>query len=169
MVEECAICYEKLSTEQSYTIAECGHTFHTHCIMSWYRCGHSRCPLCLGEGDSVPEEMSRPIMSRYREARFIARKKDTLPFLKRTYARLRAFEAKYTKHYQETKLWKNQVHDCAPREILKIHRQRRLRKYEVAGVSVCVAFSPLSTPEGGGAHAVCAELHLRLLLFGAGS
>ena len=131
MVEECAICYEKLSTEQSYTIAECGHTFHTHCIMSWYRCGHSRCPLCLGEGDSVPEEMSRPIMSRYREARFIARKKDTLPFLKRTYAHLCTFEAKYTKHYQETKLWKNQVHDCAPREILKIHRQRRLRKYEL--------------------------------------
>lgn len=131
MVEECAICYEKLSTEQSYTIAECGHTFHTHCIMSWYRCGHNRCPLCLSEGDSVPDEISRPIMSRYREARFVARKKDASLFLKRTYARLRAFETKYTKHYQETKVWKNQVHDCAPREILKIHRQRRLRKYEL--------------------------------------
>jgi hypothetical protein len=29
-----------------YTLPSCGHTFHTDCIMTWFRSHQTRCPLC---------------------------------------------------------------------------------------------------------------------------
>ena len=44
----CVICYDKLNkeNEQTYSIPECSHTFHTTCINSWFRQGNQKCPLC---------------------------------------------------------------------------------------------------------------------------
>ena len=35
--EKCGICQEALSSAQSYTLPECKHKFHTHCIITWFR------------------------------------------------------------------------------------------------------------------------------------
>ena len=42
----CIICQEDLNTAQTYKLPECGHTYHTHCIVTWFR--HS--PACDGQG-----------------------------------------------------------------------------------------------------------------------
>ena len=48
--DNCAICFNKLNHDDTYTIPECKHKFHTNCIMTWFRMGHSKCPLCNDKG-----------------------------------------------------------------------------------------------------------------------
>ena len=48
--EECMICKEELVCSQCYTLPECNHTYHTHCLVSWFRNGDSRCPYCGNKG-----------------------------------------------------------------------------------------------------------------------
>ena len=68
----CAICHDALSSAQTYKLPECGHTFHTHCIVTWFR--HARtepsvagaegnhadapCPYCMHRG--VNNRSARP-------------------------------------------------------------------------------------------------------------
>ncbi len=55
----CSICHEELSSGPTYTLPECQHAFHTHCIVTWFR--HSSassvsqgedapCPYCMNRG-----------------------------------------------------------------------------------------------------------------------
>ena len=46
----CVICREKLKNSQYYSLPECNHKFHTDCIISWFRQGIKRCPLCNNKG-----------------------------------------------------------------------------------------------------------------------
>ena len=57
--EKCGICQEALSSAQSYTLPECKHKFHTHCIITWFRTRPpaddsngegGRCPYCGNRG-----------------------------------------------------------------------------------------------------------------------
>jgi hypothetical protein len=48
--EECMICKDELQCGQCYTLPECNHTYHTHCLVSWFRNGDSRCPYCGNKG-----------------------------------------------------------------------------------------------------------------------
>ena len=45
----CSICLED-NDLQLYTLPECNHTFHTNCILAWFRKGKKACPLCKDEG-----------------------------------------------------------------------------------------------------------------------
>lgn len=56
----CAICHDPLASAQTYTLPECQHTFHTHCIITWFRHSHGTayrdagqdapCPYCMNRG-----------------------------------------------------------------------------------------------------------------------
>jgi hypothetical protein len=48
--EECMICKDELQCSQCYTLPECNHTYHTHCLVTWFRNGDSRCPYCGNKG-----------------------------------------------------------------------------------------------------------------------
>lgn len=53
--EPCVICKRPLhppsgSTETTYRLPECHHTFHTACVVAWFRTGDSRCPVCRNPG-----------------------------------------------------------------------------------------------------------------------
>jgi predicted RNA-binding Zn-ribbon protein involved in translation (DUF1610 family) len=48
--ETCMICREDLHELQTYKLPECGHEYHTHCLISWFRNGDSRCPYCGNKG-----------------------------------------------------------------------------------------------------------------------
>lgn len=53
MQTECAICYEELGDLQNYNLDDCGHTFHTSCIVKWFREGNSSCPICRDVGSEM--------------------------------------------------------------------------------------------------------------------
>lgn len=57
--EECMICKEPLSLAQTYKLPECGHLYHTHCIITWFRNGDSRCPYCGNKGINHEHQCSR--------------------------------------------------------------------------------------------------------------
>lgn len=60
----CCICHDTLNSSQIYTLPECKHSFHTHCIVTWFRHRGSldfaeigatkmvdgKCPLCCNKG-----------------------------------------------------------------------------------------------------------------------
>jgi len=69
--EECMICRDELQCSQCYTLPECNHTYHTNCIVSWFRNGDSRCPYCGNKGinnkntSNMGEYLSRTSNNRY--------------------------------------------------------------------------------------------------------
>lgn len=64
--EECMICKEELQCSQCYTLPECKHTYHTHCLVSWFRNGDSRCPYCGNKGiNNKDADFSRIDRSKY--------------------------------------------------------------------------------------------------------
>ena len=61
----CVVCQETLNMHPRYTLPECHHTFHIHCIIAWFRCQSvnddgvvgGRCPCC---GDRGVNSRHRP-------------------------------------------------------------------------------------------------------------
>ena len=86
MTEEadlCIICYSELDCSGSitYSLPECGHTFHQNCIMHWFRQANSKCPLCNNTGpfNGHPNDQrarwNYPF-ERYKVLRRLSKKKD---------------------------------------------------------------------------------------------
>jgi len=48
----CLICFENiiLQNNNNHTIQECNHTFHSSCLIEWFRTGNSNCPTCRNDG-----------------------------------------------------------------------------------------------------------------------
>ena len=52
----CPICYDILdetsvvNDKKIFKLPECSHSYHTKCIISWFRTGHNTCPYCMDEG-----------------------------------------------------------------------------------------------------------------------
>ena len=64
--EECMICREELQCSQCYTLPECNHTYHTNCLVTWFRNGDSRCPYCGNKGiNNKDVDLSRMDRSKY--------------------------------------------------------------------------------------------------------
>ena len=57
--DNCAICQLPLLHETNtplHTLKECKHTYHTDCIIAWFRTRNNRCPLCGNSGINHYEE-----------------------------------------------------------------------------------------------------------------
>ena len=54
--ELCGICLESLNSEQIFEIPECGHKYHSNCIIHWYRIPNNdkKCPYCNCLGPRRP-------------------------------------------------------------------------------------------------------------------
>jgi len=54
--DKCCICQTLLSEKNYYPLPECGHIFHTECIISWFRHSKQNCPLCMNIGTVLNSE-----------------------------------------------------------------------------------------------------------------
>ncbi len=54
---DCAICQDSLHESTTHKL-ECGHEFHTNCILSWFRSGQKSCPLCRNEPCNITNNMN---------------------------------------------------------------------------------------------------------------
>ena len=47
----CVICLNDIdeNDENTYTIQECSHKFHSNCLISWFRTNNSSCPTCRND------------------------------------------------------------------------------------------------------------------------
>lgn len=55
---ECAICFDKLGTENEETKLACGHNFHSECIVPWIL-DHYTCPICRFQYADPQENQQR--------------------------------------------------------------------------------------------------------------
>ncbi len=48
----CMICHEEMIPETNNVKhkLECGHTYHSNCIITWFRTGNDNCPYCGDKG-----------------------------------------------------------------------------------------------------------------------
>lgn len=48
----CVVCQDILDNgeDQIFYLPECGHGYHTNCIMTWFRGGNEACPCCGNKG-----------------------------------------------------------------------------------------------------------------------
>ena len=136
----CAICHENLESE-TYTLPECNHTFHTNCIMTWFRSptGNNRCPLCNNSGINKLSDLDNLHWcerqrgeQNYKKVRASARRKDCPKHLKKMIEKLKQLEKKQkdkNKNFQEFK--KSKHPDLTAREIYKKYCKIRDDKWKL--------------------------------------
>jgi hypothetical protein len=86
--ENCAICMQSLHVQQHISLPHCKHTFHSACILEWFRSGAPRCPLCNDTTTQIP----RGLGERYKLVRAFSRRKNAPTVLKTYVNRLKKTE-----------------------------------------------------------------------------
>lgn len=147
MSEQCSICKEALDdTSPVYSIPECSHRFHTNCIMTWFRCGHNTCPLCLNKGvNSRPKAtyhcMHEYAFEMYKELRQESRKNGCCAQLKKSVKQLKRYENKLV---QLKKQKKEFLENTCTHSVKKILRIARRFEQEVYKLERCITRKKIS-------------------------
>jgi len=139
----CAICHDVLGND-IYNLPECTHNYHTNCIMTWFRMGHNKCPLCNNEGvNGTIEEANNHInnvsfterrcyISLYKEISKNSRRKDTPVKIKKAVEKVRKYQKKFTDFKKERKDWHKSVpENMTVREIMSKNQKYRRRRWKM--------------------------------------
>lgn len=150
--ENCAICHENMNiiddNNEMYELPECKHYFHTNCILTWFRSGHNRCPLCNNEGlnnnnmsinlinntlDNYSWQYKRKLLNaNYVEMRNLSRKKDAPKELKKKIEKLKKQEEKYKNATKEVNEFLNsKPKNMKVQQIISKIRVLRGKKWEL--------------------------------------
>jgi len=46
VLDTCVICFDEIQKQDSYSLEQCGHSFHTDCIVKNIQTGNITCPTC---------------------------------------------------------------------------------------------------------------------------
>ena len=102
---KCAICLDEMNPSNSIELEGCTHTFHTKCVVKWFRLGNSECPLCK----YVPSRRQLGYHSKQARIRTntrFARHKLAPTALKRLVKRLKRARARRKEHLKQFRVWK---------------------------------------------------------------
>lgn len=99
---ECTICHESTSSGDIYTIPECGHSFHTNCIVTWFRVNNT-CPLCKDTGINSISLFSnaRDTNFYFKRAMTWSRRKDAPADLKNDAQKVKHLKSKLKVHRKQ--------------------------------------------------------------------
>ena len=125
--ELCTICHENLENEL-YVLPECNHTFHTNCIITWFRMNNctKKCPLCNTNGINSIIDVKNALwfdrkiaMENYQAMKRFSKKKDAPKQLITKIERLKKMEDKLKEFKADLKEFKNKIHtDLTAKQIL---------------------------------------------------
>ena len=128
----CSICLDKLDIEQNYKLPECGHTYHTNCIMQWVRAGHPKCPYCGNTGLNNDDNIDYYCFNKdqYIILRRFSRRKDAPLQLKKQVEQLRKLEEKQkivNKNYKELLLKKGKFKELKHSYCKILYKQSNIK------------------------------------------
>ena len=66
----CAVCLEDVSADTNTHELDCGHVFHSRCIIQWFQRGQLSCPTCRADNNHSEHISS---LALYERAKFIRR------------------------------------------------------------------------------------------------
>lgn len=115
----CAICHDTFEEGGGVHELECGHKFHTACIVPWFRNGHASCPTCRDVRQNVCG------LFWYDRARLLMRKsrnKNAPTELKLAVEKIRKVKSREQALKRELSEYK-----MAHKEVLAKHRQLKQR------------------------------------------
>ena len=150
--ELCAICHENLNSDK-YILSECQHIFHSHCIITWFRSGQNRCPLCNNRGVNADARdvnvlyFERPaLMENYKNLRRKCRSKNFPVNLKRSILKLKKMEKKAKNHLRHFKEFKEESHpDKKAKEIhsmyIKFRHKGFMLRNSIQRMKLCIGAS----------------------------
>jgi hypothetical protein len=110
---DCMICQESLADGQTHRL-ECGHCYHTTCVIAWFRTGIGTCPYCKDTGVSGgSSRRSRPghrKLANFRSMISHSRRKDAPDSLVRLVKELRTAEASLEAKRKEADAFESTPH-----------------------------------------------------------
>ena len=127
-----------------YNLPECCHNFHTNCIMTWFRAGHNRCPLCNNKGINatraqINEEVNHSHWStrnKYLKLYTIVsrkcRRKDAPEKMKKEVEKVRNYKKKFDEFKKERKEWMSSIpENMTARQVVNYSEKLRLKKWKM--------------------------------------
>ena len=100
----CVICLDNISGDSETFEIECGHKYHTSCIINWFRNGYKSCPLCNDIPSNINEDQeslfrysfttSQLGKQRLQNIRKIGNRKNANPEIKKDFLKLKDFKNK---------------------------------------------------------------------------
>lgn len=121
--EICIICHDLLNTAPTYTLPECKHQYHTHCIVTWFRHKSSadysnpygfsteidgKCPHC---GNTGVNNMTLQNGSRYKHGGLMTRRDNVQYNINRDFGRRKDAPAVLTKEIDKLKTKENEFEE----------------------------------------------------------
>tara|TARA_B100000287_G_C20385993_1_gene683531 strand:- start:29 stop:532 length:504 start_codon:yes stop_codon:yes gene_type:complete len=98
----CVICLDNISGDSETFEIECGHKYHTSCIINWFRNGYKSCPLCNDIPSNINEDQeslfrysfttSQLGKQRLQNIRKIGNRKNANPEIKKDFLKLKDFK-----------------------------------------------------------------------------
>lgn len=127
-VEKCVICLEvKNNGKELYTDPDCKHTFHSSCIVTWYRY-RNFCPYCRNLPD--PSNMIlEDIQSKCRFACRFAKRIDAPKDLKNLVSRFEKIKKRTRDRKKEYTTWLNSEEGIEFKRLQKIQKRLENRIY----------------------------------------
>ena len=139
-MEICAICHENLESN-THTLTECNHTFHTNCIMTWFRAptGNNKCPLCNNGGVNKLSDLNNLHWSErqraeenYKKVRASSRRKDCPKRIIKMIEKLKKIEKQQKDRRKDFKEFKKSKQpDLTVDEIQKKYSKFRRGKWQL--------------------------------------
>jgi hypothetical protein len=114
----CAICHENLDTEQSYTLPECKHRYHTNCIVTWFRNGYQNCPHCNNNPDYSYGYLKKNSLT-LKTIKNFSKRKNSPKILKTYFNKLDKLNIKYKEMKDMQKIFLKQNKNDNPSNIIK--------------------------------------------------
>jgi hypothetical protein len=95
----CYICYTEMTDETSHTLPECGHRFHSNCLITWFR-QTGTCPYCRATHMDMCSPCTLKLIKSF------ARSKRAPKQLRQLVKKLHSVEKKRTDASREYGAWK---------------------------------------------------------------
>jgi len=138
----CAICHDSLGNESLYELPECGHKFHTNCIMTWFRAKHDTCPLCNNRGvnsnSSIgqygpPSYLEREnLLKLYPKICQKSRKKNASKELKKDVEQVKKYQKKFEDFKKKRREWiKSNPENMSVSKIVSQYNKFNRKKWEM--------------------------------------